>query len=179
MTRDPDNDPPRNGEVAAAQAADGGVDDGEARPIESNRPLHRPADGPPPRSGEDLGRTHHRTVGASNENVRLARELRRSLSLPEALLWRELKGQKPKFRRQFPIAGYVADFACARSRLIVEVEGIAHDMGDRPARDERRTATLDRLGWKVIRISAKRVLEDPNAAADALLRLAASKQLDD
>ena len=126
-----------------------------------------------------MGRTRHRTVGASPENVRLARRLRWNLSLPEVLLWRELKGQGPKFRRQFPIAGYVADFACTRSRLIVEVDGVVHDMGDRPARDEQRTKTIERLGWKVIRISAKRVLEDPIAAADALLRLAASKQLDE
>lgn len=118
-------------------------------------------------------------MGASAENVRLARRLRKELSLPEVLLWRELKGQTPKFRRQFPIAGYVADFACTRSRLIVEVDGIAHDMGDRPARDEQRTRTIERLGWKVIRISAKRVLNDPNAAANALLRLAASMQMDE
>jgi len=179
VTPDGANDPPRNGEVAAAHAADGRAGDSAAMPLESDRPLHRPTDGPPPRSGEDEGRIRHRTLGASAEHVKRARHLRQNLSLPEALLWRELKGQNPKFRRQFPIAGYVADFACARSRLIVEVDGIAHEMGNRPARDDRRTKAVERLGWKVVRISAKRVLDDPNAAADALLRFAASKQLED
>ena len=86
---------------------------------EAPRPL-RPF-GAPPRSGEDLGRGRHRTVGADPQNVQNARKLRSEMSLPEVLLWRELRG-KPlgiKFRRQFPILGFVADFACAEARLII------------------------------------------------------------
>lgn len=66
------------------------------------------------------------------------------MSLPEVLLWRELKGQPlgVKFRRQFPVRGFIADFACLEVRLLVEIDGIAHDMGGRPERDERRDALL-------------------------------------
>ena len=94
------------------------------------------------------------------------------MSLPEVLLWRELRGKQPKFRRQVPIAGYIADFACAEVRLIIEVDGFAHDTGDRPARDEKRTRILEGEVWCVMRIAAQRVLNDPVAAADAILRLA-------
>ncbi|MBO9517542.1 MAG: DUF559 domain-containing protein [Porphyrobacter sp.] len=94
------------------------------------------------------------------------------MSLPEVLLWRELRGKQPKFRRQFPIAGYIADFACTEARLILEIDGFSHDTGDRPQRDERRSRILEDKGWKVVRIAAGRVLADPAATADAILRLA-------
>jgi very-short-patch-repair endonuclease len=94
------------------------------------------------------------------------------MSLPEVLLWRELRGKRPKIRRQFPVAGYVADFACAEARLIVEVDGFAHDTDDRAVSDERRTRALTGKGWRVVRIAAARVLADPGAVAEAVLRLA-------
>ena len=49
-------DPPRHGEVAA-RSADGG-DSPLAPALPDANPLHRPADGPPPRSGEDLLAKH-------------------------------------------------------------------------------------------------------------------------
>ena len=53
--------------------------------------------------------------------VKRARKLRAAMSLPEVLLWRELKGQPlgVKFRRQFPVRGYIADFACLDVRLLI------------------------------------------------------------
>ncbi len=139
---------------------------------EAPRPL-RPF-GAPPRSGEDLGRGRHRTVGADPQNVQNARKLRSEMSLPEVLLWRELRG-KPlgiKFRRQFPILGFVADFACAEARLIIEIDGIAHDMGDRPERDIRRDAMLAAKGWRVERVPAAQVLKDVKVVAEAIVALA-------
>ncbi len=130
-----------------------------------------------PRDNEDdQGRGRHRTVGASERNIKFARKLRKEMSLPEVVLWRELKG-KPlgiKFRRQFPVRGYVADFACLEVRLLIEIDGIAHDMGDRPQRDERRDALLKADGWRIVRIAAKRVLAEPLPTAEAIVRLVQS-----
>jgi very-short-patch-repair endonuclease len=44
-----------------------------------------------------------------------ARRLRKSMTDAERALWQVLRGRQfegRKFRRQYPIAGYVADFAC-------------------------------------------------------------------
>ena len=150
--------PPRNGEVAAG-SADGGVD----RTVTESRPLHhRPeAGGPPPRSGEDLKRrVKHRTVGAPAETVKRARKLRREMSLPEVLLWQQLR-QRPggfRFRKQCPQEWFVLDFACMEARLCVEVDGEAHDRGDRPDRDEKRDRRLRELGFVTMRIPAREVL---------------------
>jgi very-short-patch-repair endonuclease len=98
------------------------------------------------------------------------------MTFPEVLLWRELRG-KPlglKFRRQFPVLGYVGDFACVEIRLLIEIDGIAHDMGDNPQHDEQRDAILMNQGWRVLRIAAKDVLADVKASAASVVALAES-----
>ncbi len=107
----------------------------------------------------------------SDHDYAKARQLRRDMSLPERLLWRELRG-KPlgiKFRRQHPIGAFVLDFYCPSARIGIEIDGIAHDMGDRPARDERRDALLREQGIEVLRIAASDVLESPADVAEAIL----------
>ena len=46
------------------------------------------------------------------------------------------------------------DFFCAKARLAVEIDGVSHDMGDRPRRDIRRDAWLEARGVTVMRIAA-------------------------
>ena len=95
-----------------------------------------------------------------------ARQLRRKLSLPEGLLWRELR-KRPlglKFRRQHPSGPYILDFYCGDARLAIEVDGNAHDFGDRPQRDEARDFWFARAGILTLRIPAKEVLADLEAA---------------
>ncbi len=94
--------------------------------------------------------------------VERARKLRRALSLPEVLLWSVLRKRSAgwKFRRQHPAGAYVLDFYCAEARLAVEVDGIAHNMGDRSERDAVRDAWLARNGVAVLHIPAADVLQD-------------------
>jgi very-short-patch-repair endonuclease len=40
----------------------------------------------------------------------------------------------------------VLDFYCAKARLAIEIDGIPHDMGDRPERDLRRKDWLEAQG---------------------------------
>nr|WP_107716073.1 MULTISPECIES: DUF559 domain-containing protein [unclassified Novosphingobium] len=101
----------------------------------------------------------------------LARRLRRTMSVPERMLWQYLR-QRPrglKFRRQHPIGPYVADFCCLSHRLVVEVDGMAHDNSDRAAHDETRRRFMNENGFRVMRISAKRVLADAVGTAEAIV----------
>jgi len=82
------------------------------------------------------------------------------MSLPEVLLWQQLR-QRPggfRFRKQFPQEHYVIDFACVAVRLAIEVDGEAHDRGDRPRRDAARDVHLTGLGFTMMRIPAREVL---------------------
>jgi very-short-patch-repair endonuclease len=94
-----------------------------------------------------------------------ARTLRRDMSLPEVLLWQELRGGRLgglRFRRQHPVGPYVLDFYCPGDKLAVEVDGAAHDFVEQGRRDERRDAWLAERGIRVLRFAATDVLEDRN-----------------
>ena len=91
-----------------------------------------------------------------------ARSLRRSMSLPEVLLWRELR-KKPKgvqYRRQHPAGPYFLDFFCATRKLAIELDGESHNFGERPLRDEARDKWLESQGIHVVRVSARDVLKN-------------------
>lgn len=77
-----------------------------------------------------------------------ARRLRRSLTLPEGLLWRELRKRPKGFksRRQHPPGPFILDFACLSAKVAIEVDGKAHNMGRNAARDEARDEWLMNQG---------------------------------
>lgn len=82
------------------------------------------------------------------------------MTLPEVLLWRELK-RRPKglkFRRQHPFGRYILDFYCDAAKLLVEIDGEIHNRGDQPERDAERDQWLSSQGLTVLRIPAKDVL---------------------
>ena len=78
----------------------------------------------------------------------------------------------PAFRRQHPMGPYVLDFYCAKARLAIEIDGIAHDMGDRPQRDLRRQGWLEAQGISVVRIPASELARRFDETADAVMRMA-------
>ena len=109
----------------------------------------------------------------TDDAMRKAKRLRREMSLPEVLLWNRLRG-KPmgvKFRNQHPSEHYIVDFYCAAKHIAIEIDGIAHDMGDRPVRDEKRDAKLRSWGIEVVRIAAAEVLRDADGTAEAIAKL--------
>jgi very-short-patch-repair endonuclease len=118
-------------------------------------------------------------VGAADHNIRFARKLRREMSLPEVLLWQQLR-KRPgglRFRRQFPLSGYVIDFACLERRLAIEIDGEAHDLGNRPQRDEIRDRIVAELGYETLRIPARDVLGELDAVLKMILDRAGRRPL--
>jgi very-short-patch-repair endonuclease len=107
-----------------------------------------------------------------------AKRLRRDMSLPEVLLWQRLKTRPMglKFRKQHDAGNYVLDFYCHEVRLIIEVDGIAHDMGDQPGRDSKRDAEFTTKGFRVVRIPAVDVLRDPDQAAESIAAIGAARR---
>ena len=101
-----------------------------------------------------------------------AKALRRTMSLPEVLLWKALKGgaiERLHFRKQHPIGPYILDFYCDAAKLAVEVDGASHGAGDRPVRDERRDAWLADQGIATLRLPASLILRDVDAAARTIV----------
>jgi very-short-patch-repair endonuclease len=66
----------------------------------------------------------------------------------------------------------VLDFYCAEARLAVEIDGLSHDLGDRPQRDANRDAWLKARGLTVMRVAASEAMRNADEAADAIVRMA-------
>ena len=93
----------------------------------------------------------------------------------EKVLWEILKGRKLsgyKFRRQHIINSYIADFVCLPKKLIIEVDGLIHQVPENKISDGERTSELNRLGFEVIRFTNEQILQDAdNVLNEILLQL--------
>ena len=100
--------------------------------------------------------------------VERSRQLRRDATWPEKTVWSQLRAARLggfKFRRQHPILGHIADFACGRAKVVVEIDGDSHDEARRSS-DKRKDDVLAEHGWKVVRLTNS----DINSNLDGSLR---------
>jgi len=98
-----------------------------------------------------------------------ARQLRKTMTDAEKLLWNKLKGRQlgVKFRRQQPIGRFIVDFVSFESRLIVEVDGGQHFENKR---DKERDEWLRKQGFKVIRFWNMDVLANIEGVLEVIRR---------
>ncbi|MBL0403418.1 endonuclease domain-containing protein [Microvirga aerilata] len=100
-----------------------------------------------------------------------AKQLRSNDTGPEQVLWRALKNipvYGSHFRRQVPIGPYVADFACLKARLIIELDGGHHSQDDIAIKDEHRTRWLESEGYRVVRFWNAELTENMNGVLDTI-----------
>ena len=88
----------------------------------------------------------------NNNNISLARHLRKEMTPWERKLWYcFLKKYPVKFQRQKIIGPYIADFYCAKAKLIIELDGSGHYHTESQKKNQKRTNELESLGFAVIR----------------------------
>lgn len=89
------------------------------------------------------------------------KEHRSNPTQAEIVLWESLRGNKLdnyKFRRQHIIDCYIADFVCLSKRIIIEVDGLIHQLPENIINDKERTEALNKLGFEVIRFTNDEVI---------------------
>ncbi|MCX6230807.1 MAG: endonuclease domain-containing protein [Bacteroidetes bacterium] len=99
--------------------------------------------------------------GASEEIIRRARILRKTMTKAEIKLWQHLQKNQfngLKFRRQHPINRFIVDFYCHTLKLVIEIDGGVHQEAIQIERDENRTYELEQFGLKVIRFENNMVM---------------------
>ena len=104
------------------------------------------------------------------EKLARAREMRRDMSPPECALWNILRAHRLegiKFSRQVECGPFYIDFAARRARLAIELDGETH--AGRIEEDAKRTAFLERQGWRVIRFTNSEAMTNPDGVAAAIL----------
>ena len=86
-------------------------------------------------------------------NIPLAKTLRKNMTLWERKLWYEFLRHYPiRFQRQKAVGNYIADFYCAKARLVIELDGGGHYTAEQLAKDEIRTKELKDMNLTVLRI---------------------------
>jgi very-short-patch-repair endonuclease len=89
-----------------------------------------------------------------------ARNMRKNHTAAEDLLWQNLRGRKlgeHQFRRQHPVAGFIADFYCHEAKLVIELDGKIHDLKEQNEYDGGRTYELKEHELRVIRFTNEEV----------------------
>lgn len=113
-----------------------------------------------------------------------AKKMRRVMTDAELKLWNEIRAHRLMglgFRRQYPIAGYIVDFACPKNNLVVEIDGSQHGEAENARADSVRTARLEQDGWTVLRFWNDDILRDIDGVCQHIVTAAGlgnSRQLD-
>ena len=85
-----------------------------------------------------------------------ARTLRNNMTKAEIILWSRIRLKQIngyKFRRQYPVFDFIADFYCHELKLIIEVDGGIHTLPEQAKSDEYRDNLLKNNGYYVIRLT--------------------------
>ena len=79
----------------------------------------------------------------------------------EDALWQSLRNKQlggHKFRRQHIIGKYITDFVCLQEKLVIEIDGLIHQLPDVQENDVARENWLKEQGFSVIRFTNDEVL---------------------
>ncbi|MGD9116707.1 MAG: endonuclease domain-containing protein [Dehalococcoidia bacterium] len=102
----------------------------------------------------------------------LSRQLRDDMTEAERRLWerirmRQLKGYH--FYRQKPVGDYIVDFFCHRAKLVIEIDGSHHLVGETIEYDRIRDDYLRSLGLRVLRVANEEVLNNTDGVVEKIM----------
>ena len=89
----------------------------------------------------------------NKENIPLVKTLRKNMPPWERKLWFEfLRHYSVRVQRQKAIGNYIADFYCAKARLVIELDGGGHYTPEQAKKDAARSKELEAMHLSVLRI---------------------------
>lgn len=148
-----------------------------------NNRFHQPCPhpSPPPAGGGGQSLPHRGRVGVGALQTRTypvpktlthARDLRKNLTNAEQRLWRHIRSEQLgiRFRKQHPIGGYIADFACLQPQLIIELDGGQHNEDKAVIYDEKRTQFFMSQGFHVLRFWNNDILENMDGVLEIIIK---------
>jgi very-short-patch-repair endonuclease len=94
---------------------------------------------------------------------KFAQQLRENMTDSENHLWWKIKTKQVNgliFYRQKPIGDYIVDFYCPKAKLVIEIDGSHHFIGETIEYDRIRDDYLSSLGLKVLRFTNNDVLKN-------------------
>jgi acetylglutamate kinase len=118
----------------------------------------------------DGGKKENMFYGASHLIFQKAEELRNRMTPAEEILWKyiHINEWKLKFRRQHPIANYVADFYCHGIKLVIELDGGIHEHEEVKRYDETRENHLKELGLTILRFKNEEIFKNKKSVLEKI-----------
>jgi very-short-patch-repair endonuclease len=112
--------------------------------------------------------TFNNTLYYNPKLKELAKQLRKSSTLSEVLLWKKIKCRNLgfEFHRQVPINEYIVDFFCHELMLSIEIDGSSHDQ--KYEYDLSRNTKLEALGITILHFKDNDVKKDMNNVLRAI-----------
>jgi very-short-patch-repair endonuclease len=102
-----------------------------------------------------------------------AKNLRKNSTSMETKIWNSLRSRRFqgfKFRRQCPFGNYIVDFVCIEKKLIIEIDGGQHNDCRQHEYDNRRTDSLNNLGYDVLRFWNNEVQQQFDLVMDVIYK---------
>ncbi len=96
-------------------------------------------------------------------------------------MWLKLRARQLngfKFRRQHAIGPYITDFYCPEVKLVVEIDGDVHLLGDSPRKDRERDNYLMQQGITVTRYTNNEIHENTLGVMETLRTLTLALSLE-
>jgi very-short-patch-repair endonuclease len=119
-------------------------------------------------------------LDAMNKVTEFCRHLRNNATPAEKVLWEEIRRRNiggEKFLRQFPIftlngfgrkSFYIADFYCAKLKLVIEVDGPIHQF--KKEYDDNRDVVMQHWGFSIVRVTNDEVLNNLDKVIEKINR---------
>ncbi len=101
----------------------------------------------------------------------VAEKMRNKPTRAEELLWKALSNKNLagyKFGRQHIVGEFITDFICLSENLVVEVDGLIHQLPNNKSSDSERNSWLESLGYRVIRFTNDEVLSNIEGVLEAI-----------
>jgi very-short-patch-repair endonuclease len=106
-----------------------------------------------------------RSRARSPDAIEFARAERATANEFASTVWQWVRNRRianQKFRREYPIPPYTADFCCVELKLILEIDGVEHFTEDGRQCDRVRDDFLESQGYRVVRIAGYDVTGEPS-----------------
>ena len=108
----------------------------------------------------------------NNALVANAQALRKNMTPEEKHLWYDFLKRLPvTVNRQKNIGDYIVDFFIAKGRVVIELDGVQHELPDHIEKDRERDRVLRGLGITVLRYTNDDIRQNFHAVCEDILRV--------
>lgn len=112
----------------------------------------------------------NRIIPYNPELKELARNLRKTMTHAEVLLWQRIRRKTLgyQFHRQVPMLNYIVDFYCHELKLAIEVDGGVHEHPEISVNDLTRQKEIETYGVKFLRFENQKIKQNIDSVVDAI-----------